>query len=81
MALARKIRRKIRENGKVESNVMKNVKRDGESNRAKDEEECMKYLEVLLKNRVAPQMHEVRFAKDLKKIENFIQVAEIINLN
>lgn len=63
MALARKIRRKIRENGKVESNIMKNVKRDGESNRAKDEEECMKHLEVLLKNRVTPQMHEVHFAK------------------
>jgi len=66
MALARKIRRKIRENGKIESNIIKNVKRGGESNRAKDEGECMKRLEVLLENRVTPQTDKVCFAKDTK---------------
>lgn len=71
MALARKIRRKIRENEKVESSIMKNVKRGGESDRAKDEGECMKRLEVLLENKLMPQTDEVCFAKDLKKIENF----------
>lgn len=76
MALARKTRRKIRENGKVESNVIKDMKRGAESGRAKDEEECMKHLEVLLENRVTPQTDEVRFAKDLKEIGNFVQAAE-----
>lgn len=81
MALARKIRRKIRENGKVESNMMKNVKRGGESGRAKDEGECMKHLEVLLENRVTPQMDEVRFAENLKERKrNFVQTAEDIDL-
>ncbi|KAG5324546.1 MY18A protein, partial [Acromyrmex heyeri] len=65
MALARKIRRKIRENGKVESSIMKNVKRDGESDRAKDEGECMKRLEVLLENKVMPQMDEARSEEHL----------------
>lgn len=77
MALARKIRRKIRKNGKVESNMMRNVKRGGESDRAKDEGECMKHLEVLLENRVTPQTDEVRFAKDSKEIGNFVQAAEV----
>lgn len=81
MALARKLRRKIRENGKVESNIMKSVKRGGESGRAKDEGECMKRLEVLLENRVTPQIDEVRFAKDSKEIDSFIQAAEVIGLN
>ncbi|EGI66034.1 Myosin-XVIIIa [Acromyrmex echinatior] len=65
MALARKIRRKIRENGKVESSIMKNVKRDGESDRAKDEGECMKRLEVLLENKVMPQTDEARSEEHL----------------
>lgn len=81
IALARKIRRKIRENGKVESSVMKSVKHSGESGRAKDEGECMKRLEVLLENRVTPQTDEVRFAKDSKKIGNVIQIAKVIRLN
>lgn len=76
LALARKIRRKIRENGKVESS-MKSVKHNGESGHAKDEEECMKYLEVLLENRVTPQTDEVRSAKDSKEIESFIQTEVI----
>lgn len=71
MALARKIRRGIRENGKVGSNVTKSVKSDGE-NRAKDEGECMKRLEVLLESRVTPQTDEVRFMKDSKEIDSFI---------
>lgn len=81
MALARKIRRKIRENGKVESSVMNSVKHAGESGRAKDEGECMKRLEVLLENRVMPQTDEVCFAKDSKKIKSFVQVTKVICMN
>ncbi|KAL0102830.1 hypothetical protein PUN28_018253 [Cardiocondyla obscurior] len=65
LALARKIRRKIRKNSKVESNIMTNVKSGQENNRAKDEEECMKHLEVLLENRVTPQTDEARSEEHL----------------
>ena len=60
---------------------MKNVKRGGESDRAKDEGECMKRLEVLLENKVMPQTDEVCFAKDLKKIWKSLQETEFIGLN
>lgn len=68
IALARKIKRKIRGKGRVESNIIESMKGSGKSNRAKDEGECMKRLEVLLENRVKPLIDEVRFAKDLQKI-------------
>lgn len=68
LALARKIRRKIRGKGKMDkSNVMEKGR---ESGRAKDEGECMKRLEVLLENRVSPQIDEVCFAKDSKETGN-----------
>lgn len=72
IALARKIKRKIRGKGRVESSRIESMKDRGKSNRARDEEECMKRLEVLLENRVKPQIDEVCFAKDLQKIEPFI---------
>lgn len=65
LALARKIRRKIRGEGKTnESGVMESVKGGEESGRVKDGGECMKRLEVLLENRMPPQTDEVCFAKD-----------------
>jgi len=67
IALARKIKRKIRGKGTVDLNIIENIKDGMESNRAKNEGECMKRLEVLLENRVKPQINEVRFAKDLQK--------------
>lgn len=60
MALARKVRRKIQGKGKADgSNVTDSVKGGRESDRAKDERECMKRLEVLLENRVSPQIDKV----------------------
>lgn len=67
IALARKIKRKIRGKGTVDLNIIKNIKGDVESNRARNEGECMKRLEVLLENRVKPQIDEVRFADDLQR--------------
>lgn len=65
LALARKIRRKIRGNGmRNGSGVTESVKGGEESGRVKDEGECMKRLEVLLENRIPLQIDEVRFAKD-----------------
>lgn len=67
IALARKIKRKIRGKGTVDLNIIQNIKDGMESNRVKNEGECMKRLEVLLENRVKPQINEVRFAKNLQK--------------
>lgn len=71
IALARKIKRKIRGKGTVELNIIESIKGCTESNRAKNEGECMKRLEVLLENRVKPQIDKVYFAKDLQKIGHF----------
>lgn len=61
LALARKIRRKIRGKGKVDgTNVAKSGARSSGQSHAKDEKGCMKRLEVLLQSRVTPQIDEVR---------------------
>lgn len=61
LALARKIRRKIRGKGKVDgTNMTKSAKNGGEG-LAEDDEECMKRLEILLENRVTPQTDKVHF--------------------
>lgn len=65
LALARKIRRKMRGESKTDGlGVIESVKGGEESGRVKDEGECMKRLEVLLENRVSPQIDEVRFAEN-----------------
>ncbi|XP_011153529.2 unconventional myosin-XVIIIa isoform X2 [Harpegnathos saltator] len=70
LALARKIRRKVRGkgNGMDRSGVLKSVKageKSRVSGRVKDEGECMKRLEVLLENRVPPQLEEARSEEHL----------------
>jgi len=59
LALARKIRRKIRGKGNVDGTNMRKSAKSGGKDSAKDEEGCMKRLEVLLKSRVTPQIDEV----------------------
>lgn len=76
LALARKIRRKIRGKGKMNgSGVMESVKGGEESGRVKDEGECMKRLEVLLENKVPPQTDEVRSMKDSVLTGSLVQAA------
>jgi len=60
LALARKIRRKIRGKGNVDGANMGRSAKSGGKDGAKDEEGCMKRLEVLLESRVTPQIDEVR---------------------
>lgn len=68
MALSRKIRRKTRGKGKAdESNVTSSVK----SGRVKDEDECMKRLEVLLESKVSPRIDKVRFGTTSERIRRF----------
>lgn len=62
LALARKIKRKIRGKGKTGgSGLMEGAGGGGKS--VKGDGGCMKRLEVLLENRVSPQIDEVRFAR------------------
>lgn len=75
IALARKIKRKIRGKGAVDLNIIENIKDGMGNNLAKNEGECMKRLEVLLENRVKPQINEVRFAKDLQKKVRLLKFA------
>ncbi|KAL6436175.1 hypothetical protein ACFW04_005725 [Cataglyphis niger] len=77
IALARKIKPKIRRKETVELNIIESIKDGAKSNRAKNEEECMKRLEVLLKNKVKPQIDKARSEEHLAQEQAWLSSEKV----